>query len=376
MNRVYGPCVPTLRRSSQWMPCAWLVALVVFGGCGSQAHVERDELESADSGSADSGSDDTGSGDTGVIDSGAIDSGGASDASTDSGVPATETCLSRPPPYTVISGIQTARWDQRSSLPANRVVDARTASWTTDLTYPALAGAGDALCWHGGRIIGTFPDSATWDFMHGTAALEWFGGAGSIVEDLYVENYGDSIKVKQSADNFVVRRLHAKHLKDDCIENDFVRTGTLKDSLLEGCYSGISARPGSAALSTLTEGRNHVFTIENVLLWLEPMQQVYAGTSPNTSGFFKWDKSSYDTSPKVILRNNVFRADMKPADGNICLSPVAYSPKVIESTNNTVVWLGGGEYPCLPLPAGWTLTTDRAVWDKAVSSWKAAHPGL
>jgi hypothetical protein len=40
-----------------------------------------------------------------------------------------------------------------------------------------------------------------------------------------------------------------------------------------------------------------------------------------------------------------------------------------------IVWLGPGEYPCLPLPPGWTLTTDRRVWDDAVAAWTARHPG-
>ena len=98
------------------------------------------------------------------------------------------------------------------------------------------------------------------------------------------------------------------------------------------------------------------------------MAQPYRGTPPNTSGFFKWDKSSYDSSPRLALYNNVFRADMVPADGTLCLAPPG---KLAASANNVIVWLGPGDYPCLPLPPGWTLTTDRRVWDDAVSAWTA-----
>ena len=41
-------------------------------------------------------------------------------------------------------------------------------------------------------------------------------------------------------------------------------------------------------------------------------------------------------------------------------------------SNNVMVWLGGGLYPA-PLPACFTVTTDRAVWDDAVASWKLRH---
>lgn len=289
--------------------------------------------------------------------------------------PATASCLDGRSATMTLAGTQTARLDNRTGLAANAVIDARQASWPQVDEYAVLIGGGDGWCWSGGRIEGFWDDQTSWSAMHGTAAFEDYGGANTIVEGLWLKNYGDGWKPRITADNWTLRRSHFIHMRDDCLENDYERAGLVDDVFFEGCYNAFSARPSSTNQGAYS-GANNVWTIQNSLVWLEPMQAVYKGTPPNTSGFFKWDKSSYDSSPKLILRNNVFRADMVPADGNLCLTPVAPSNKVIESTNNTIVWLGSGSYPCLPLPPGWTLTTDRKVWDDAVATWKAAHPGL
>ena len=42
------------------------------------------------------------------------------------------------------------------------------------------------------------------------------------------------------------------------------------------------------------------------------------------------------------------------------------------SSDLTIVWLGQGSFP-EPLPACFTVTTDKTVWDNAVAAWNAAH---
>jgi len=45
---------------------------------------------------------------------------------------------------------------------------------------------------------------------------------------------------------------------------------------------------------------------------------------------------------------------------------------LVGCSNNVMVWLGQGPYPA-PLPACFTVTTDRSVWDAAVATWKLRH---
>jgi hypothetical protein len=281
-------------------------------------------------------------------------------------------CLDRGPATSTITGTQTARLDDRTGLAANAIIDARAASWPQVDDYAVLIGGGDGWCWTGGRIEGFWDDQTSWADMHGRTAFEDYGGAHTVVEGLWLKNYGDGWKPRITADDWTLRRSHFIHMRDDCLENDYERGGLVDDVFFEGCYNAFSARPNTDLLGTYS-GADKVWTIQNSLVWLEPMAQVYKGTSPNTSGFFKWDKSSYDSSPRLVLRNNVFRADMVPADGNLCLGPPG---KLDASVNNVMVWLGQGEYPCFPLPSGWTLTTDRRVWDDAVAVWRERHPDL
>jgi hypothetical protein len=64
------------------------------------------------------------------------------------------------------------------------------------------------------------------------------------------------------------------------------------------------------------------------------------------------------------------RVDVAPGVGNARLNP---RDLVVESASKVVVWLGSGDYPCLPIPEGWTLTRDEAVWDRAVVAWRIRH---
>jgi hypothetical protein len=281
-------------------------------------------------------------------------------------------CFDRGKATMTIAGTQASRLDNRTGLAAGAVIDARTAYWPQVDDYPVLVGGGAGWCWSGGRVEGLWDDRTTWADMHGRTAFEDYGGANTVLEGLRLENYGDGLTIRITADDWTLRRSHFVHMRDDCIENDYERGGLVDDVFFEGCYNAFSARPSDAKLGTYS-GASNVWTIQRSLVWLEPMAQPYKGTPPNTSGFFKWDHSTYDSSPRLLLRDNVFRADMVPADGTLCLAPPG---KLVESTHNVIVWLGPGAYPCLPLPAGWRLTTDRRVWDDAVAVWKRRHPEL
>ena len=49
--------------------------------------------------------------------------------------------------------------------------------------------------------------------------------------------------------------------------------------------------------------------------------------------------------------------------------------QVLDCANNVMVWLGPGDFPGT-LPACFTITKDRTVWDNAVADWLARHPQI
>jgi hypothetical protein len=229
--------------------------------------------------------------------------------------------------HLTISGLQPKRWFARD-LPDNTVIDARSARWIGAADSPVRWGGGEDLCWTGGLVEGLYPETDSWSRLHDTKAMRvgQTGGARATIEGFRAINYGDG-------------------------------------------YVWIATRPRPSSAARV-DGSSRRLVIERNVAWMEPMATVYSGPAPSTSAVFKVDRSPPSVSPRMILRHNVLRVDVAPGVGDACLDP---EHLVLESVGNVVVWLGDGEYPCLPLPDGWSLTRDRAVWDQAVAAWKARH---
>lgn len=305
--------------------------------------------------------------------------------------PASQSCLSQSGPTIVKSATQTVRYDTRSSpIAANTKIDARNANWTAlwpvqdSFNYPVLIGGGPNICFSGGLIQGSYPEQigsdpyATWTYMHSTTALGFYT-PNLTIENTRIDNYGDGISPKAGASGFTIRSVHLSHLRDDCIENDDLYGGLIDDSLFDGCYEGFSARPEC----TGCDGSANIMTIQNSLVRLEPIYGIYKnkGISPGHDGFFKWDSNSPSLSPKLVLKNNIFRADQQANNVGLGLP----KGKVIECSNNTLVWLGPAG--STPQPASnqdsltsvingqpcFKLSNDKTLWDNAVSAWKSRH---
>jgi hypothetical protein len=199
--------------------------------------------------------------------------------------------------------------------------------------------------------------------MHGTGAV-LVDNPDSVVEDLRVDGYGDSLRLTENADDFLVRRVHFSDSRDDCIENDWLHTGAVIDSLLDGCYNAFSARTYDGQ-DGVEDGSLHVFRVPDSLVRLKPMERTYEDEGePGTAGFFKWD----DKGPMLSLHGNVFRAD-QPA-GTVGLD--IPEDRLADCSDNVMVWLGEGDYPD-ELPSCFELTRDKGVWDRAVAEWKRQH---
>jgi hypothetical protein len=241
------------------------------------------------------------------------------------------------------------------------LVSGSDATWRGRTHYAVELSGDSRVCVSGGTFIGTWPRDTSWKHMHGTGAIV-LDGPRATVEDVTVRGYGDSIRMLENAGHFVVRRVHLSFSRDDCIENDWLLSGTVTGSLLDGCYNAFSAR----SYKDVPNGDDHVWTIRSSLVRLEPMPRTYHDEKPipGTAGFFKWD----DHGPRLVLEDNVFRADQ--AAGPVGLGIPA--DKLESCSGNTMVWLGKGPYPG-HLPSCFKLTRDKAVWDKAVASWHDAN---
>jgi hypothetical protein len=266
-------------------------------------------------------------------------------------------CLVDAEPDTVLQGPQSA-----GEHPATGVlIDARTASWTGTDRFPVVIGSRGNNCLSGGTIQGEWPADTSWEVMHSTSAVT-VTGSGATVEDLRVDGYGDSVRIVAGARDFLVRRAHLSDSRDDCIENDWLHSGEVEDSLLDGCYNAFSSRTYDGQ-EGVRDGSHRIWRIERSLVRLQPIPHPYEdrGLVPGTAGFFKWDPRG----PQLSLHGNVFRADQPASTVGLDVP----NDKIADCSDNVMVWLGEGDYPG-KLPSCFRVTTDVEVWDQAVDHWE------
>lgn len=301
---------------------------------------------------------------------------------TDSDVPDTNRifeseCLRRSGPRIDISRLQTNQY-RRSSTDNDTVFDATNAKWTgtNDGGSPIPwtitlrdSNSGNNACWFGADIRGAWDDTdpgISWENPYHHSGGITIDLANFLLEGIRIDNQGDGIRAY--GPNVRIRAAYLSDIHDDCIENDDVHSLTTEDSLLDGCYVAFSARPFKN--SKPEDGSDNLWIVRDTLVRLEPQPTVYRGPSPGHGGFFKWD--SEGRSPQMSIHNTVFRVDQEPNHGTIGIP----DSLVMEScSNNTIVWLGSGEFP-ETLPSCFTVTTDESVWDDAVAEWRARHPNI
>jgi hypothetical protein len=222
----------------------------------------------------------------------------------------------------------------------------------------------EGLCIIGGTVVGQQPRSLTWqqvkDFHDGDG-LRVQAGGWYLVDGLRVDNVEDGIS--PFGDGFVGRDLYFTYIRDDCIENDAVSGGIVADSLFDGCSMGLSERP-SKGFQPTPPSAGETFTLDGVLLRLQPMPRDDADDGLGHGQLFKWSR----WANHLVLRNSVFLVERVSMNGRKSMR----FPDGTVAENVTLVWTGPGSYPA-PVPAGVRVTKDRSVWDATRRAWLARH---
>lgn len=296
-------------------------------------------------------------------------------------------CLQGDSPVIIVSGINTSRLTfGDSELVTDLTIDARTATF--------VAGPGNLLplkfdrgsqyflmperqeppgvCLSGGSITGVFSRNETWaqSKAHAGAGAQFWPRMFS-VESMRVDNIHDGFRPIDGND-WTVRGVHMSYIRDDCIENDHMRSGFIEDSLFDGCYVFVSARPSSAILNEGWDGTNELVEVDRALVRMQAMPGPDCLGSNGWGTTWKWHSGNPGKSPKLTIRNSIFRYDQLGCSGS---GSVQLPPGKLENCdNNVVVWTGAGNFPS-GLPACFTVTRDTSIWDDAVTDWLVRHSG-
>jgi len=277
-------------------------------------------------------------------------------------LPTHETCLDQASPLITLSGSQSDFVNLE--VEPQTTFDATNATWyATSNTRIELSG--DSFCWHGGLVEHNWPADQDWNTTHDDHAFK-ISSSSIVVENVRIKTAGDGISMYEGTDNFLIRDVYMEDIRDDAIEHDWLAGGTIEDTLINGAYVAFAARSRDSAN---VDGSSNTWIIKDTLAWLRPQIGVYKGASPGHGGFFKWEQT--DNAPMLSLHNNIFMVGQEANHQDLGVP----QGRLIDASNNIVVWLGEGEYPD-PLPDGFTISTDRSVWDNAVADWMFRHQSV
>jgi hypothetical protein len=269
-----------------------------------------------------------------------------------------------------------------ASVPDDRTYDLRGA---TIVGYPGVthypfmlgkSGPGKNTCLIGGQVVGQQSRALSWRTVKHTLDGDGvnFRSEGGAIDGVRIDNVEDGIATTGGDPaGLTIRNAYLSYIRDDCIENDWFVSVSVQDTLLDGCFNGVSERPGTFSGNPSRQPAGETFTLDGVLLRLQPMpyDREWAQCPNNavdglgSSGFFKW--SGY--ANRLVVRNTVLMVERN----SVNCSRLLDLPGDGIYENVTLVWLGSGSYPGrLPL-RGVTVTRDRQVWDSARADWLARH---
>jgi Right handed beta helix region/RTX calcium-binding nonapeptide repeat (4 copies) len=281
-----------------------------------------------------------------------------------------------------------------SDLAANSIIDATTASWTLANSrnsnptasisydsgslpisrYPFLVyDAGPGLTIKGGTINGQVPQQSDWEYTYANSAgLRVEGSPNAIIDDWTISKPWDGIRIAAGTSNFTIEDTWISNARDDAIENDDLETGTIRDSLLENVFSGISLGDGDKV-----DGSDNVITFDGVLM--RSKAYLYKGEMTHGSPI-KMESSSLPgtLAPSLRFIDTVIAIEKVDHEGQGRLEKAW--DKTIESRGNVFLNLSDTPLPSdYPKPgAGWTILQGKAArdyWEKARAEWIAEHGG-
>jgi hypothetical protein len=255
------------------------------------------------------------------------------------------------------------------TFPDRHTFDARQQ---TNTLYPLFEypidlgrlGGGRNVCFVGGTFIGQQPRDLTWEAVKaiGGAAIRLQQAGGAVVDGLQVDNIHDGINLRSadpsdasSGDGWVLRNSYMTYIRDDCIQNDDLASGTIYDVLWDGCFVGVSA----ARDADQPDQSNERITLNHVLIRLQLMLSSEYGM--DHGHLLKWSPEA----PRVTIRNSVFLIEDDSA---------GEWPPGTTFDNVTLVWNpASGSAPSLEPRPGLRITTDRRVWTAARQDWLDRH---
>ena len=280
-------------------------------------------------------------------------------------------------------------------LPVN-VYPIRNSGVANGIAY----GTQDAR-WLGGLILGDISmqfDRRLYDTAPYCNSASWLStsnvSVGQEIRQVRIDRAWDAIRI--SGDNCkltvglcddVIDEVWLSNVRDDCIENDDFSGLVLTDSLLDGCFAGISATNSCASCPS---PRPHdVIQVDGVLMRLQGFPYTYDADGPTGPGGLAMTmhhigpfKIYPALGPSVVIHDSVIAFEYY--DGTRYASWAEGWGRIASCSNNYLLWMPDTPFP---LPEGTTAyppscftilkgAAARVFWEQHKADWIAAHPTI
>ena len=279
-----------------------------------------------------------------------------------------------------------------SNLAAGSVIDASAASWIvansrnsnpdsdtswsegsgTLNTYPFKVTGGSNLLIKGGTIYSDIPLSSDWLYTYNNSAgLRIENAPGVTIDEWKIHGAWDGIRISTGTTNFLIDDTYMTNVRDDAVENDKVLSGTIRDSLFDGVFSGISLGDGSNY-----DGSANTITLEHTFIHNKPF--LYKGEVTHVSPF-KANTAAPETVPDIRIINSVFAIE-DVSHASMSRLELAWD-NVVESRGNVFLNLSDTPLPSdYPMPpSGFTILQGqqaRDYWEAVKAAWHGNHDGV
>ena len=267
------------------------------------------------------------------------------------------------------------------NLTPGTVIDARKARWVVDNcgwagpknAYPVQienAREGKLI---GGIVTSRIPQRTEWSrsYCNSAAMMARKDSQHFTFDGVRVDGAWDGIRFAAGDQSRgVVENVWLTNIRDDCIENDQLATLTVRDSLLDGCFVGISIDPGAGGAPDNFE--SDTLIIDGVLMRIKAYP--FKSASEIIPGSFI---KPHDSSPAIAMKNSILAFD---STSKIMIRRMTKAwSKMKSCSNNTLLWLSDepfpGDFP-MPPPCFEIVKGQQAwrVWNDARADWLARHP--
>lgn len=238
--------------------------------------------------------------------------------------------------------------------------------------YPLLIEQQDRTAIVGGLFRSHVPQSSEWRATYCNSSVITFQEApNGIIDGVRITGAWDAIRMGRGSPGLLIENSWISNARDDAVENDFLQSGTIRDTLIDGAFQGISVKPRKS--SDMGDASDQTVILSAVLLRL----QEYSYKEGRRFGALT---KSDQRAPRFRVTNSVVAVDYAGGTSYPQFWATSWS-KLTGSSNNLFLWLSDAPIPdFVPLPPSSFRVLNgqaaRDAWSRAKSNWINCHPKL